>query len=313
MKKHLLKILGIVILILILRKVDIHLVWTHIRNCNLFLLSLTILVQVVCLVTKVIKWKFILKLLKIRVDFWNSLRAYWSGLYLAAVTPGKVGDISRAYFIYKNNPSVARSIFSVLLDRLTDVASLLFLGFVASFFYLKELNQLSYLLLFLLAGLVLGIWIILIKRDFFYELFKSSIYKFISKDKHPLKENLDLSILKEIKAKYYVGIFFYVLLGWSAYFTGWWILTKALYVKISFLQMVGAVSIATVISLIPITISGLGTRDAAMIFIFSKLDIATESALSFSLLIFVIEIVIVCFGMFFFFRSFKAERPFKNV
>lgn len=309
MKKIFLKLIGILILFFIIRKIDFSLALFRIRNCNLVFLFIVFFIQLGVLGIKVIKWKYILKILKIKVNYWNSLKAYWSGLYLGAITPGKVGDISRVYFLGKDNPSIGRSIFSVVSDRLTDVVSLLILGLICSLFYLKELSQLNYLLSVLLSGLGLCIWAVFAKREFFYRLFKKLMYKFISKEKLSLEENPNFGLLEGVKVQNYLMISFYAFLGWMVYFFGWWFLIKALYIKISFLQMIVAVTIATVISLMPITINGLGTRDATMIFIFSKLDIARESALSFSLLIFIIEIIIICLGVFFFLQ--KPTRSYQ--
>lgn len=313
MKNFLLKLIGILILFFIIRKIDFSLVLFRIKNCNLVFLFIAFFIQLGVLGIKVIKWKYILKILKIKVNYWNSLKAYWLGLYLGAITPGKLGDISRVYFLGKNSPSIEKSIFSVVSDRLIDIVSLLILGLICSLFYLKELSQLNSLLLILLSGFGLGIWIIFSKREFFYRLFKKLIHKFISKENLPLNENPNLGLLEGIKAQNYLMISFYAFLGWMVYFLGWWFLIKALYIKISFFQMIIAVTIATVIALIPISISGLGTRDAAMIFIFSKLDIVRESALSFSLLIFFIEITIICMGIFFFLQKPPRSYPEKKI
>ena len=282
-------------------------VLARIRNCNLHFLLIAFFSQLTVLTIKVVRWKYILEVLKIKVAFGDALKAFWAGLYLAAITPAKVGEISRAYFLKNNNRSITRSTFSVILDRLIDIVCLLFFGLGASIFYLQELGDLHRLFLLLVAALALGIWIVCLKRDLFYSLFKRLLYRFISKEKFPLRENLDLSILKAIRGRHYAIIAIYVLVGWVVYFFGWWFLTKALYIKIPFVQLIAAVSIATVIAMIPVTLSGLGTRDAAMIFIFSKLGIGKESAFSFSLMIFFITITIICIGVFFFFENLKYK------
>lgn len=53
--------------------------------------------------------ELILKLLKIDAGMWNCVKAYWSGFYLAAITPGKVVDLSRVYFLDKENLSVGKT------------------------------------------------------------------------------------------------------------------------------------------------------------------------------------------------------------
>jgi hypothetical protein len=50
-------------------------------------------------------------------------------------------------------------------------------------------------------------------------------------------------------------------------------------------HFVAAVSIVGMIGLVPITISGVGTRDATMIFLFSLVGLPSEAAVGFSTLI----------------------------
>lgn len=302
MGKLFIKLTGLLILFLLLKNIRFSAVFSNIKNCDLVYLGAALFAQGGVVLVKALRWRYILNLLRIKVDFWPCLKAFWSGLYFAAITPGKVGDISRVYFL-GNNHSLARSIFSVILDRLLDIISLVILGLAVCFFYLKEMRLLSGILLVFLAVIMLLLWLVFAKRYFFYELFKTLIYKFIPKDRFPLGNKANLDLLKEISVGKYLLVLIYILAGWAVYFLGWWFLAKGLHIGISFLNMVGAVSIATIVSLLPISISGVGTRDAAIVLIFSKIGIAQPLALSFSLMIFIIEISIVCLGIIFFLQG----------
>lgn len=308
MKANLLKILGIVILVFVLSKVNISLVWENMKGCNITFLLAAIAVEIICVVAKVVRWNLILKMLEVKTNFLTCLRAYWAGLYIGIVTPGKIGDISRAYFLNRSKKSIARPIFSVILDRLMDIASLLLLGLAAGFFYLKEIQNVSILLLTSLFVLGASVWFILKKKDFFYALFKKIVDKLSLGDKVELKENLDLGLFARVKARDFFLLFIYVMAGWLIFFSGWWLLSKALYISLSFPQVVGAISIATVVALLPVSISGLGTRDAAIIFIFSQMGIGKESAVSFSLSIFIIGTAIICVGIIPFLQNLKYDN-----
>ncbi|MEW6008500.1 MAG: lysylphosphatidylglycerol synthase transmembrane domain-containing protein [Candidatus Omnitrophota bacterium] len=303
MKEYLLKIIGIIILVFILKDVDIRLVALNIKDCNLFLLIAAVILETSCIIPKAIKWQVILKALKIKASFFDSLRAYWSGLFFGAITPGKVGDISRVYFLSKHNPFIVRSIFSVVLDRLSDIVVLLLIGLAVSFFYLNEIKFLNFAILLTLAGLCLSATLMFLKRDFFYSLFMKLLYKFIPKERLWLKVNPNYEILKDIKPINYILVFMYLLLAWAIYFLAYWVLSKALFIEMPFLYLVGTVTVATIVSLIPISISGLGTRDAAVVFMLSKIGISKTSALSFSLMMFAIGMFIVSFGFIFYFQG----------
>lgn len=315
MKKSILwlKLIGAILLIVLLRKVDISLIVSRIRSGNLYFLCAAVFFQVIVIFIRVMRWRYILKILKVRVCFYNALKAFWSGLYLAAITPGKLGEISRAYFIVEDSPSIARPMLSVFIDRLADAISLLLFGILASYFYLNELGQLNKLLIFLLVGSGLSIVLIFLKRNMFYIFFRKIAHKFVSKEKIPLRENLDFHFLEGWKINNCILLFSFILLGWLVFFFGWWLLAKALYIKISFLKIMLTISIATIVSILPISIGGLGTRDAAVVFIFSKMGIMKDAALSFSLLIFAVEIATVCGGVLFLLHGFNLGGLKDNV
>ena len=73
-------------------------------------------------------------------------------------------------------------------------------------------------------------------------------------------------------------------------------MSKAVQADITYLQLVTAVSISSIISLIPISVAGIGTRDAFLIFIFSQWGIAKEKAMLFSFCFLAVYLVSACFG-----------------
>ena len=76
--------------------------------------------------------------------------------------------------------------------------------------------------------------------------------------------------------------FSYLILVIQAY-----LLTIAMQVKISFMNVCYFMALSSSVTFIPISISGLGTRDAMLIYLFSIINISKENAVVFSLLIFI--------------------------
>ena len=65
------------------------------------------------------------------------------------------------------------------------------------------------------------------------------------------------------------------------------LLTIAMQVEISFLNVCFFMALSSLVTFLPISISGLGTRDAILIYLFSIINISKENAVVFSLLIFI--------------------------
>jgi hypothetical protein len=76
-------------------------------------------------------------------------------------------------------------------------------------------------------------------------------------------------------------------LAYGIFFGQCYLLALALDLPVGFVPVTFAVALGSLVTLIPISISGLGTREAAMIAYLSSAGIDAESAISFSLLVFV--------------------------
>jgi hypothetical protein len=76
-------------------------------------------------------------------------------------------------------------------------------------------------------------------------------------------------------------------MAYLVYFTQCFILSKALAIEVSFTSVMFAVALGSLITLLPFSISGLGTREATIIAYLSTVGISPETALSFSFLVFV--------------------------
>ena len=75
-------------------------------------------------------------------------------------------------------------------------------------------------------------------------------------------------------------------LAYSVFFAQAWLLGRALALEIGIAYLAMCLSVAGVITLLPISFSGLGTRDAILILLFAPLGLAAEQAVAYSTLFF---------------------------
>lgn len=73
-------------------------------------------------------------------------------------------------------------------------------------------------------------------------------------------------------------------IGYSIFYYQCYLMALSLRIPISLFGVIFCISISSLMSLIPITISGIGTRDATLIFLFSLLGLTKEAAVSFSII-----------------------------
>ncbi len=68
------------------------------------------------------KWRILLRAVDIDVDFSYALKIFLIGTFYGSVTPGRAGEVSRSFYM---SDSKARTIPTVIVDRVTDIVCLL--------------------------------------------------------------------------------------------------------------------------------------------------------------------------------------------
>lgn len=285
-----LKSLGVALFILILLKIDLNklsktLLSETKGNLPFFLFSLILLIPL--LYIKVLRWRWILKDLGIRISQNDALKYYMIGLFAGAATPGQLGEFIKTVYLSKRGYPGGASFFSVLYDRIYDIIALAFI----MFFGLAILSgyEKSELLLYIFAS---GSIIFLI-----FFLFSGKFRKFITFDlfkyvlpagiKARLKEfdiNKDINRY-QLKRSTLAVSFLLTILAYGVVFYRYYLLLLTLNLHPPFGTWFAGVTLATFVALIPISISGIGTRDAVLIGVLRTVGISPEKAVAFSFLI----------------------------
>ena len=181
-------------------------------------------------------------------------------LPLTSITPAKAGDVIKAYYLKEKVPS-DKTIGAVVAERTFDILSLVLLSLIGMLFRQRyELASIAFIILvciiaiFILARLTSSFHLSIIK-DSWNEKIQNLI--------------LPLRLLTRHKTAFCL-VFFYSLLIWFISIVQTLTFFYALGLDIPLLFTVANIPIAIFIGLIPVTLGGMGTRDAAIIFLFSE-------------------------------------------
>jgi len=300
LRKRILQLIGILLLGYIVYRIGPINVFNEIRNVRVNLLILTILSIVFVTLLQGLRWQIILKVLDIHISWLQALKLFWIGMFVGAVTPGKVGDFARVYFLRKRNPSTFRAFFSVLVDRMIDVLVLLCCATITALFFLKKIR--IHVLIVSVFWLSLFIFLIFLmnKESYIHRLFSNLIKRIVPssfKDFDGFSFNKFYAGVKSARKIELLLIVCLVIVVWTVSFLSRYFLALSLSINISFIESFFCVSASTIVALLPISVSGIGTREAAMVFMFSQLGLASESAVAFSLLIVVVDLFVISFGI----------------
>lgn len=226
-----------------------------IRNANPVYLVFAFLVMCTYPVWCAVRWNLIAHQVGAKLGFYQSFIIIMAAWPLGTITPAKSGDLIKVLFL-KNVLPYAKTTGVIVAERMMDVVALCLIGILAGWFY--GFKQSIVLMGILLSGVVL-----------FFAAAASPLVNYA-----PEKwKALGIDILEASKSIYlnvwtFAGILAITLINWFCSLLQTWLCYKALNADIPLFYIAAALPIAIFIGLIPITLSGMGTRDSALIYLF---------------------------------------------
>jgi len=282
-EKRFLRVIGILILLWVVSRVDLARCWTVIKDLNLTYFIASLLLSLPLLLIKAYRWKLLLRLQGIDYPFKETFLVYVGSIYVGLITPGRIGEYAKIFYVkHDKDISIGKAFSSVLADRFLDFIFLLIIAVVGSVIYYDRRWLYPTLFLMLLVIIVVA----LLMRNA-AQTFSSFLFRMIG----GRWEGLNLQVNDFLKGisdmtgwgSYYA--LFLTVVSYGVYFVRCYLIACSLNITIDFLTFVFFMSIMSLAVLLPISIAGLGTREGTLIFLFSQINIPQEVSLSFSLLI----------------------------
>ena len=212
-----------------------------------------------------------------------------SSLYIGLITPGRIGEFVKVYYLKSDKGiSISKGLSSVLVDRLFDVYLLIILGFIGIWQF-GILGELSNSFLVLIVIVVLTPMIMFNKQlmgKCIRILYKVAV---IEKVKGEIEENFGdfYNWLQKLISPRLLVSGLLTCIGYLIFFIQCYLIVIAMGLSINFITITLFMAISNLISFIPVSVSGLGTRDAILIFLFSLIGLEPELAVSYAFMIFI--------------------------
>ncbi|MBT4824925.1 flippase-like domain-containing protein [Candidatus Woesearchaeota archaeon] len=301
---HIIKSLGLIIFAVILLNIDYTTVFSILKMINIKYLVGGFVLIILIIVVKSYRWLLITRSLKLKeTNFLKCFYLYNIGIYFGNISPGKLGELFKAVYIKNKENSMLRSFVSTIIDRIYDLLTLIIIGYLSLFLISKSFEgYFNLLTIIIVISTIIGIILIL----FWKKILKLS-YRFIlpKKIKNKSKETFKelINSIKLIKPTDYIVQLVLTLIGWILYFIMIYVLAVSINIDISFYYLAASIAITSLITLIPISFNGLGTRDATLLILFSQIGINKETTVAFSLLIFLINLIMGLPGLILFLRK----------
>ncbi|MEM2174556.1 MAG: lysylphosphatidylglycerol synthase transmembrane domain-containing protein [Candidatus Micrarchaeia archaeon] len=100
---------------------------------NIFYFLPIIFLSFLMTMLRVLRWKILLKTVDYNLKFSSAVQIYLVGIFYGLMTPGKIGELGKAYFFSERLKVLEISIF----EKILDIVILSFLSTIPLFIHLK--------------------------------------------------------------------------------------------------------------------------------------------------------------------------------
>ena len=294
-------IIAIVLLTWLFYTIDIDSMKIKILATDLRFFFMACLIIVCGNVFGALRWRVLLTSKGYKFPIRLLTSYYFIGIFFSFFCPTVVGgDIGRGYYLYKKGAAKEVAIDSIITERILGVAALICFSLFSILINtsLVDVPGLKYMIIaisicffsFIILIFYQGTWALIPKK---LKKYASNQLSLLVNLWHGIREYIDspgilfrcflitiLFQLSGIIATYLIGI--------------------SIGCSINFFYYLMLLPIVWLISMIPITLNGLGLRESAFVFLFVSVGMNKESAVSISILIFLLAVVQGLLGSIFF-------------
>ncbi|MGQ9921438.1 MAG: lysylphosphatidylglycerol synthase transmembrane domain-containing protein [Desulfobacca sp.] len=282
-------VIGGGLLALILSRIDLARLGGVLKDIQGEWYALALLLLLVNLLLISGRWRFNLRLLHLHYPYLELFLIDQAGALAGAATPGRMGDLARLVYFRQEKPVLVRIGVSILVERFLDLTVLVALALV--FLWVLPLPRAGQRFWsgLALAAALLGLALLWTGRRFWgKDRFGSNLLTFLPA---ALQQRLAASgaeVLATLQGYatwrllWSVGL---TLLAWGVNILSAYCSTLALHLPLTVWQTGACFCLSTLFTLIPVSIAGIGTRELALVYLFSLLGLPAEQALAFSFLI----------------------------
>jgi uncharacterized protein (TIRG00374 family) len=283
-----------VLLILLLVQWDLRHVVSMLLHADPIWVALSTIMILPLMAIKTVRWQGILFSQSIRYRFWPAYVAYFAGLFVGFLTPGRLGELTKALYVWRDckqgssQPvSFARSFSGVIADRIFDLGAVMFVSFLALANLVLDFTV--WLALSAVGMVFIAALIVLLNPHTFAWLqhiglrFGTVGRKLFAEDGWITEIRQGLCQLRGI---HLLAAAILTALAYGLYFWQCYWLSLALRLPLNYAQVSYVVALGGMVTLLPVSISGLGTREATMVAYLGAWGVPAEAALGFSLLVF---------------------------
>jgi len=266
--------ISLAVMAVIFFKIDRSAFVEHLASLNLYWMAVAFLFFIPQIALTAWRWKWMIRHDR-AATYAESLRLILATSSLNVFMPSKLGDLCKAYYLAKSKQlDWKRGLNQVLFERFLDLWALCWmgsLGVIAA----KLFSGLGYAVFAVTGGLTLLLWLIFqlpmryFKLPFIPQKISEKLESFFC-DAHDYVDRL-----KKNKWEFVI-LFSSSLLLWGLHVVQFYFAGLAIQASLSIGQIFCYIPIGILIGLLPFTVAGIGTRDAALIYLLMPFEVSSK-------------------------------------
>jgi len=290
--------------------IDFNLLIESFKKFNLVLLPVLLLLSLMNYFSRFYKWDYYLSILKINLSKKDSLLIFMSGL-LMSVTPGKIGELLKAYLVKTVNKTPASVTAPIIFaERATDFLSLTILALVGAYIYDYGRNA----ALIITIIILIGIFILTNRKVFDSLMMILSKIKFVHKRIESIEQlyHSTYTLLKLKPLLIAVGI---SVLSWGFECFGYYLVINNFVNTIGVSWSFFSYSFSTIVGAVSMLPGGLGVTEGSFLLMLTSKGLSASDAAATTFITRVVTLwfaVLVGIVAVFFFQKKFGKINFSN-
>jgi len=281
-------VISFAILIFLFKQIDRQALFGILSHANMPLLVIAFLFFFLNYAFCLFRWEMLLRGAGIRLSLKRVIISIAGGNFFNLFLPSTIGgDVMRSLDLAAHTKRPHEVVATVFLDRLSGYTGLVIVAGLAIFFGWNLLQEKSILLSFVIIASILAAILVVLFNRFLYSKINRLLHTpTAGKIRHALIDlHHEMHIFRHHKGILANSVILSVLIQAVSPLT-FYLIALSLGIKVNiiyffvFLPMIGA------ITLLPISIGGLGLRDATTIYFFAKVGVSKDLAFAMSLVAF---------------------------
>ncbi len=274
---------GALILFVLLRA-NVRDIWLSVKTANLALLVSAFLLTFVGYLIGTVRWRILLRALDISIPFWYLVRSYLVGIFFNNFLPSTVGgDAMRIYDSWKYSRQKAAPAAVVFMGRLLGVFALILFAAIAVLFFGGLEQRMHSLRWIVCAGLMavaaligvlffgkktIGNAVLETEPDGTFARVKARVLRAASLfrgHKSALVKAVACSILLQANVVLH-----------------YFLIARSVDIGIGFANFFLVVPLAILVTMLPVTINGIGIREGVYVFFFGIYGVAAPVTIAYT-------------------------------